>query len=172
MGYFLDDFKKENPPTFDGEMNKSQDVEAWLLGVRKFFGLHDYLENMKARIALFSLKGKEDIWWEDVKNVKDIHEDDLTWHAFERLFKKKYVSYRYYDDRAKEFYELGMGSMTNEESTSRFLEFLIYVPYLREEKAMVQRFINGFTIACRDQIEFDEPRSLEEAIQNLKHCYE
>ena len=76
----------------------------------------------------------------------------------ERLFKKKYLSERYYDDRAKEFYELRMGSMTNEEYTSRILELLRHVPYLREEKAKVQIFISGLPIAYRDQIEFDEPR--------------
>jgi len=32
-------FKKENPPPFDGEMKKSQDLEAWLLGMNKFFKL-------------------------------------------------------------------------------------------------------------------------------------
>lgn len=46
-GYFLDDFKKSKPPTFNGETNKSQDAEAWLLGMRKFFILHDYSKNMK-----------------------------------------------------------------------------------------------------------------------------
>ena len=61
----------------------------------------------------------------------------MIWHKFERLLKKKYLSERYYDDRAKEFYELRMGSMTDEEYTSRFLELLRYVPYLREEKAKV-----------------------------------
>ena len=69
MGYLSDDFKKEKPPTFDGEMKKPRDAKAWLLGMRKFFRLHDYLENMKARVATFSLKGKVDIWWKDVKNV-------------------------------------------------------------------------------------------------------
>jgi len=123
-GYLPDEFKKAKPPTFDGEMKKSQDVEAWLLGMRKLFILHDYSENMKARISIFSLKGKVDIWWEDVKNIKDIHEDDFTWHAFENLFKKKYLSKRYYDEKAKEFYELLMGSMIDEEYTSRFLEML------------------------------------------------
>jgi len=132
----LDEFK-ENPSTFDGEMKKSRDVEAWFLFMRKFFRFHDYSKNMKERKALFSLKGKVDIWWEDINNIKDIHEDDLTWHAFERLFKKKYLSERYYDDRAKEFYELQMGYMVDEEYTSRFLELLIYVPYLKEEKDKV-----------------------------------
>jgi len=31
----------------------------------------------------------------------DIQEEELTWDEFERLFKKKYLSKRYYDDRAK-----------------------------------------------------------------------
>jgi len=60
-GHLPDEFKKENPLTFDGEMKKSQDANAWFLGMRKFFKLHDYSENMKARVATFSLKGKANI---------------------------------------------------------------------------------------------------------------
>lgn len=56
--YFPNEFQKEKPPTFDGEINKSQDVEVWLLGMKNFFSLHDYLDNMKARVDTFSLKGK------------------------------------------------------------------------------------------------------------------
>ena len=79
-------------------MNKSHDTKAWLIGMNKFFRLHNYLENMKARISTFSLKGKGDIWCEDVKNIRDIYEE-LTWSEFERLFRKKYLLERYYDDR-------------------------------------------------------------------------
>jgi len=77
-GYFLDDFKKEKPPTFNGEMDKSQDVEAWFLGMNKLFILQNYSENMKVKIATFSLKGKSYIWWEDVNNLRDIYKE-LTW---------------------------------------------------------------------------------------------
>jgi len=64
----------------------------------------------------------------------------------------------------KEFYELKMGSMTNDEYANRFLELLRYVPYLIEEKAKIQRSISGLPVVVKDKIEFDEPRSLEEAI--------
>jgi len=100
-GYVPDKFMKENPPTFDREKKKSQDVEVWLLGMNKLFRLHDYLENMKTIIVVFNLKGKLDIWWEDVNNVKVIHEEELTWSEFERIFRNKYLSKRYYDDREK-----------------------------------------------------------------------
>lgn len=100
MGYFLDEFKKEKTPTFDGEIKKSWDVEAWFLGMNKLFNLHDYLANMKSRIVIFSLKGKVDIWdwWEDVKNVGGIYEEEMTWNEFDIIFMKKYLSERYYDD--------------------------------------------------------------------------
>lgn len=43
----------------------------------------------------------------------------------------------YYKSKEKESYEVKMGSMTNEEYTSRFLELLRYVPYLKEEKMKI-----------------------------------
>jgi len=33
---------------------------------------------MKVRIDTFILKGKENIWWEYVKNVIDIYEEELS----------------------------------------------------------------------------------------------
>ena len=99
-----------------------------------------------------------------MKNVRGIHEDKLTWNEFERLFKEKYLSERYFDDRARELYELKMGSMIDDEYTSKFLELLRYFPYLKEEKAKIQRFTGGLLMAFKDKIEFYEPRSLEEAI--------
>lgn len=55
-----------------------------------------------------------------------------------------------------------MGSMIEEEYTSIFLELLRYVTYLKEEKNNIKRFISGLSIAFKDRIEFDGPRSLEE----------
>lgn len=65
-------------------------------------------------------------------HVRGINIEELSWHEFKRLFKKKYLSERYYDNKAKEFYELNMGYMTDEEYTTKFLEFLRYVPYLKD----------------------------------------
>lgn len=91
-GYLPDELKKEKPPTFDGYVKKPEDAEAWILGMNKFFELHEYTYNMKAWIIVFRLKGKTDIWWEDVKRVRDIKTDDLSWQEFKRLFRKKYLS--------------------------------------------------------------------------------
>jgi len=79
---------------------------------------------MKVIITTFSLKGKANIWWEYAKNVRGIQQEKLTWDDFERLFRNKYLSERYYDDRENEFYELKMGYKIEDEYTSRFLDSL------------------------------------------------
>lgn len=140
--------------------------------MKKFFRLHGYLDNMKAKIDAFSLKRLEDIQWKYVNHVRGIIEEELCWDEFERLLNKKYLYEIYYDGRVKEFYELGMGSMIYNEYTSIFLDFFGYAPYLKEEKENIQRFINGFLVAFKDQTELDEPWSLWEAVIKLKHCYE
>jgi len=61
-GCFLDEFKKAKPPKFDGEMKKPEHVDMWVIVMKKFFELHDYTENIKDRITIFSLKGRASIW--------------------------------------------------------------------------------------------------------------
>jgi len=56
-----------------------------------------------------------------VNRVRDIRIKELIWHEFKRPFRKKYLSNRYYENKAKEFYELKMGSMKNEEYMTKFL---------------------------------------------------
>eukprot|EP00253_Pinus_taeda_P026409 PITA_26409 len=62
--------------------------------------------------------------------------------------------------------------MIDEDYVSIFLELLRYVPYLKEEKEKIHRFIIGFPVSFKDKIVFDEPRSLEESIRKMKHYYE
>ena len=79
---------------------------------------------------------------------------------------------RYCNKKSKELCELKMGSMTNEEYMTKFPELLRYVSYLKDERAKVHIFFNGFPLAFKDRIEYDEPQSLEEFIAKLKHCCE
>jgi hypothetical protein len=106
--------------------------------LKKYFRVHDYSENLKARITIFNLNGKASIWWEDLRNVKGIHEKDLSWKQFEKYFKKKYLSEKYYDGKTKEFYELKLGQLTIDEYINKFLELMRYVPYIKDEKVKMQ----------------------------------
>ena len=44
---------------------------------------------------------------------------------------------RYFDNKAKEFYELNSESMINEEYMTNFLYILRYVSYIKDEKEKV-----------------------------------
>jgi len=93
-GYLPDEFKKSKTPTFDGELNKYKDTEACLFGMNKFFESYDFIEKMKVRIDILSLKREVEIWRDYVKNIREIMRKDLIWHEFRRIFMKKYMSQR------------------------------------------------------------------------------
>ena len=43
-----EEFKKSKPHNFDGEIKKWEEAEAWILGLKKYFRVHNYLENLKS----------------------------------------------------------------------------------------------------------------------------
>ena len=93
-------------------------------------------------MAIDNLSGKAGIWWKDLKRVKGIREKEVNWSTFKRYFKKKFMSEQYYEERAKEFYELNLGSMTMKDLNNKFSSLLRYVPYLVDKKPKVQRFLS------------------------------
>jgi hypothetical protein len=44
----FEEFRKAKPPSFNGEIKKGEEAEAWLLGLKKYFRVHDFSENLKA----------------------------------------------------------------------------------------------------------------------------
>jgi len=68
------EFKKIKPPMFNGEVEKVEETEAWLSGMKKYFHIYNYYDRLKARMAIYNLTGKADIWWQDIKKVKNIKE--------------------------------------------------------------------------------------------------
>ena len=88
-------------------------------------------------MTIYSLTGKADIWWQDIKQVNGIKEKSINRRTFKKYFKKKFLSEQYYEDRAKEFYDLRLGTMSLKELSSKFLSLLHYVPYIVDGKPKV-----------------------------------
>jgi hypothetical protein len=55
---------------------------------------------------------------------------------------------------------------------SKFLSLLRYVPYIVEEKQKIQRFLSCLPASYKDSIEFDNLKTLEEAMCKAKLCFE
>ena len=75
------------------------------------------------------------------------------------------MSEKYYKERASEFYELKLGSMSMKELSNKFLSLLRYVPYIIDEKPKIQRFLSCLPTSFKDRIEFDNSKTLEEAMR-------
>jgi hypothetical protein len=156
---------KIKPPTFYGEHKKDEDAKTWLLGMRKYFQLHNYSSLAKGRIFIYQLKGKASMWWDQLVQVQHIKEKSVTWREFKKYFEKKYLTKRYYDKKMKEFSELKLVSMTIDEYERRFLELLKYVSFIKDETVKIQMYLSGLPSFISDKIQYDEPKTLEETIR-------
>jgi len=140
--------------------------------MNKYFQLSDYDHNLKARLAIFQLQGKATLWWEEVKIVKGVSERTITWEIFQKYFKERYLTECFYNEKAREFHDLQLGQQTMDEFINRFTSLLRNVPYIKEEKGKVQRFVSSLPLYIRERIEFDNPRTMDEAIYKARICYQ
>jgi hypothetical protein len=166
------EINKIKPPTFDGEHKKEEDAETWLLGMNKYFQLQNYSAHAEGRIAMYQLKGKVSMWWDQWVQVQHIREKEVTWKEFKRYFEKKYLTKIYYDIKMKEFFELKLGSMTIDEYERSFLELLKYVLFIKDEAVKIQRYLSGLPPFIGDKIQYDDPKTMEETIRRDKCLYE
>ena len=114
-----------------------EEAESWLSGIKKYFQIYNYSNQLKAGMDIYNLTGKADILWQDLKRVKGIREKNINWSTFKKYFKKKFLSEQCYEERAKEFYELKLDTMNMKELNSKFLSLLRYVQYIMDEKPKV-----------------------------------
>ena len=92
--------------------------------------------------------------------------------TFKKYFRKKFLSEQYCDERAKEFYELKLGTMNMNELNSKFLSLHRYVLYIVDEKPKAQRFLSCLPYHIKDRIEYENLKTLEEAMRKANLCYE
>lgn len=144
----------------------------WLINMNKYFLLYEYDHNLKARLTIFQLQGKATLWWEEVKMVKGVSEQTITWENFQKYFKERYLTERFYDEKAREFHDLRLGQQTMDEFITRFTSLLRYLPYIWEEKAKVKRLISSLPLSMREIIEFDNPKTMDEAIRKARIFYQ
>ena len=80
-------------------MNTGEKSKEWLLGMRKYFRVHNYSSEMKAHLAIYNLNGKEARWWRDLKHTKKYELREIQWSKFRKIFQEKYMSQRYLTEK-------------------------------------------------------------------------
>jgi hypothetical protein len=140
--------------------------------MKKCFQLHDYPSWLEARISTYYLQGKETIWWDKLKQAKNLDEKRISWRQFKGYFQEKYLSEHYYERKMKEFFELKLGTMTMDGYDKCFFQLLKYVDFIKDEKVKIQSFLSGLPSFYSEKIQYDNPKTLEETIRRARHLYE
>ena len=96
----------------------------------------------------------------------------VTWRTFKKYFKSKFLYEQQYEERAKEFYDLKLGPISMKELSSNFLILLRYVPYIIDGNPKIQRFLSCLPLSFKDRIEYDNLKTLEEAMRKAIFCFE
>ena len=77
---------------FNGEVQKGEDAEALLSRMKKYFHIYNYSDKLKARMDIYNLTRKDNIWWQDIKRVKNMKEKYLTCRVFKKYLKRMFMS--------------------------------------------------------------------------------
>ena len=57
--------------------------------MKKYFQIYNYSNQLKARMAIYNLTGKADIWWPDLKRVKGVREKKHKLEHIQEIFQKE-----------------------------------------------------------------------------------
>jgi hypothetical protein len=142
------------------------------LGSGGIFQLHNYSSNLEAMIFTCHLHKKAAMLWNQLKEVEHVNESRITCKKFKKYFHKEYLSENFYDKKMQEFFELRLGSMTMVEYKKKFLGLLKYVRFIRDDKLKIQIFLTGVPSFYKENIKYDEPKTLTESIRKDKYLYE
>jgi hypothetical protein len=104
--------------------------------------------------------------------VHHIRENNFTCKEFKKHFENKYLTWRYYEKKMKNLFELKLVSMTIDEYEGIFLELLTYVSFIKDDIFKIHIYVSGLPSFISDQIQHDDPKNLEETIRRTKLSYD
>lgn len=111
----LRDFRKYNPPTFNGSLKNPTKAELWLSSVETIFQYIKCLEDQKLQCEVFLLVENVKYWWRSTERMIYASGGQATWDQLKGRSYEKYFSNYVRYDKEVEFMNLKQGVMTVEE---------------------------------------------------------
>ena len=153
------EFRKLNPPMFDGVSSDPLVADHWLSEIRKLFDVLDVTEDaVRVKLVACQLSGEANEWWKSVlatrkasrvlaRTAGNVNEPDLenmTWAEFEAIFEDQYFPESFKDMLREQFERLEQGTMTVSEYAMKFQALSRFAPELvSTEEKKCKRFIRG-----------------------------
>ncbi|GFY92626.1 hypothetical protein Acr_08g0010220 [Actinidia rufa] len=159
------DFRRMNPPSFDGSSTDPLVANHWLAEIRKLFNvlvIND--DNMRVHLVACQLSGEANEWWESVlaarrdarrvaraaENVEAPDIENLTWAEFEKMFENQYFPESYREQLRDKFEKFEQGNMTLSEYITQYQALSRFAPELvNTEEKKCRRFEKGLHSSVR-----------------------
>ncbi|XP_010689515.2 uncharacterized protein LOC104903214 [Beta vulgaris subsp. vulgaris] len=143
IGDMFERLDKIKPPYYKGQADPTF-LENWIREFRKF-GVVNCPENMRVGQAILYLKDEADLWWRGNEARLSVVEG-FNWDAFVIALRGKFYPAFMRKQKAHEFINLRMGSMTISEYYSKFIALSRFAPkVVAIEEWKAQRFEQGLT---------------------------
>ncbi|GFZ06725.1 hypothetical protein Acr_18g0008950 [Actinidia rufa] len=153
------EFRKLNPPMFEGVNSDPLVADHWLSEIRKLFDVLDVPEDaVRVKLVACQLSGEANEWWKSVfatrkasrglartaENVNEPDVENMTWAEFEAIFEDQYFLESFKDMLREQFERLEQGAMTVSEYAMKFQALSRFAPELVSmEEKKCKTFIRG-----------------------------
>ena len=158
------------PPVFKGGADPSV-LTNWQREFDKIFVAGNCPENMKVDQAAMYLKEEADDWWRD-NSARLKAQEGFGWEAFKAALEGKFYPPHLRKQKAQEFINLQMGSMTIYEYYNKFTTLAKFAPeVVATDELKAQRFEQGLTRQLQRDLGGKVFKSLDKVYERAAHLY-
>lgn len=148
----VSEFKRLNPPTFDGATNPAV-VEKWTQEMEKAFELMGSNDAQKVTLAVYQLQGSAYDWWLMEQRRNEGNPDPVTWERFKAALTDKYFPRTVRVQKERDFIRLEQGDRTVTEYEAEFSKLSKYAPTLvADEVSRARRLEEGLRADIRHAV--------------------
>ena len=154
------EFRRSDPPKFDGEGGDFLKANHWLAEIRKAFTILDITEDdIKIRLVTGQLVGEAGVWWDSILEARrdarrmarvtagqpaEPDVENMTWAEFEQIFEGQYFPDSCREKLRYDFETIEQGSMSVSEYAAKFQALSRFAPELvASEERKCRRFERG-----------------------------
>ena len=136
----VDKIRKQGDEEFRANIDDdAEKAEFWLENSIRVFDELPCTPEECLKCAISLLRDSAYHWWKTLTSV--VPKEKVTWEFFQEEFRKKYVSWRFIDQKRKEFLELKQGRMTVAEYEREFVKLSKYAQEcVSNEATLCKRF--------------------------------
>ena len=137
----LSEFKRLNPPTFNGRCSPLI-AEEWVEQTNRILDVMQAPIEIWVKLATFQQVEQANHWWNTVKITKQ--EEEQTWDAFKEAFMGKYFPEVFRDAMLDEFIHLTQGNMSVAQYEAKFESLSWFATsMISKEKEKTKWFVKG-----------------------------